>query len=173
MLLIQQAFCILLLNRKISSYAVLLPADLVLSSAGPLSSRSKLGRDEIKWQELLLHFRSVQAKHEKARRLALGADTTPFSGFSSSTEKPVDSSSLGAGRPAPTAARPAMRRKVTGGEVPTINIPPRTALSPLNPRSRGQSGFVPNALNPQSPTSVQAQAQGPRQPRVVSVNKKV
>jgi len=33
------------------------------------ATRSKLvGKDEIKWQELLSHFRSVQARHEKARR---------------------------------------------------------------------------------------------------------
>lgn len=147
-------------------------ADFVLSSAGPLASRSKLGRDEIKWQELLLHFRSVQAKHEKARRLALGADTTPFSGFSATGEKPADPS-LGQGRPPSSAAsRPAMRRKVTGGELPNITVPPRNILSPLNPRSRGQ-GIIPSAVNPQSPTSMQAQAQGSRPPRTVSVNKKV
>lgn len=37
-----------------------------------MATRSKLAREDIKWQELLQHFRSVQAKHEKARRLALG-----------------------------------------------------------------------------------------------------
>lgn len=136
-------------------------------SAGPLSTRSKLGRDDIKWQELLLHFRSVQGKHEKSRRQALGADSTPFSGFSAAQEKPADSS-LGPGRPpSSAAARPAIRRKVTGSEVPTlpaITVPPRNVLSPLNPRSRG--GIIPSALNPQSPTT--AQTQTTRQVRVVS-----
>ncbi|RSH91056.1 hypothetical protein EHS25_010232 [Saitozyma podzolica] len=36
-------------------------------SAFPAAPRSKLGT-EIKWQELLSHFRSVQMRHEKARR---------------------------------------------------------------------------------------------------------
>lgn len=132
---------------------------------GPLSTRSKLGREEIKWQELLLHFRSVQAKHEKARRQALGADTTPFSGFSATTEKPADAS---AGRPTSIASRPPMRRKVTGeAPPPAISIPPRNALSPLNPRAR-QSGLVPSALNPQSSTSTQAQGQSSKQLRTLS-----
>ncbi|THH12251.1 hypothetical protein EW145_g93 [Phellinidium pouzarii] len=39
------------------------------SSTATFSSRSKLGRgEEIKWQELLTHFRSVQLRHEKSRR---------------------------------------------------------------------------------------------------------
>ncbi|KAF7332341.1 Heat repeat containing protein [Mycena kentingensis (nom. inval.)] len=42
------------------------------------STRSKIGREDIKWQELLLHFRSVQSKHEKARRLALGTEGSIF-----------------------------------------------------------------------------------------------
>ena len=88
-------------------------------SAGPLSTRSKLGREEIKWQELLLHFRSVQAKHEKARRQALGADTIPFSGFSATTDKSTD---VGGNRPTTAGSRPPMRRRVTGGEGPP---PPR------------------------------------------------
>ncbi|TFY76603.1 hypothetical protein EWM64_g7407, partial [Hericium alpestre] len=47
-----------------------------------MSTRSKLAREEIKWGELLSHFRAVQIKHEKARRAALGgnldiSDTLP------------------------------------------------------------------------------------------------
>jgi hypothetical protein len=134
-------------------------------SLGPLSTRSKLGREEIKWQELLLHFRLVQAKHEKARRQASGADTTPFSGFSATTEKPADAS---AGRPTSAASRPPMRRKVTGeAPPPAISIPPRNALSPLNPRAR-QSGLVPSTLNPQSSTSTQTQGQSSKQLRTLS-----
>lgn len=144
-----------------------LGAEVIYRSAGPLSTRSKLGRDDIKWQELLLHFRSVQSKHEKSRRQALGADTTPFSGFSAPQEKIADPS-LGPGRPPSSApTRPAIRRKVTGGDAPTlasVAVPPRNALSPLNPRSRGS--IAPSSLNPQSPTT--AQAQTSRQVRVVS-----
>lgn len=146
-------------------------SQLAHRSVGPLSTRSKLGREEIKWQELLLHFRSVQAKHEKARRQALGADTTPFSGFSATTEKPTDTG----GSRSTTVGRPAMRRRVTGGEVPPPPpsiLPPRNVLSPLNPRARGQSGLLPSALNPQSPPPTQVLTQSSKQSRVLSVNRK-
>jgi vacuole morphology and inheritance protein 14 len=33
-----------------------------------VSTRSNLSREDIEWQELLSHFRTVQTKHEKARR---------------------------------------------------------------------------------------------------------
>ncbi|TFK64053.1 ARM repeat-containing protein [Pluteus cervinus] len=109
-------------------------------SISPLATRSKLGREEIKWQELLQHFRFVQAKHEKARRQALGADASPISEFDE--EKPIDEQGTGAadrgGRSNPSGApaRPPIRRKVTGAE-PPMAIPSRAgALSPLNPRAR-------------------------------------
>jgi len=137
------------------------------STAGPLSTRSKLGREEIKWQELLLHFRSVQGKHEKARRQALGTDTTPSSGFSTTTDKSLD---IGGNRPTIAVSRPSMRRRVTGGDAPPpppVIVPPRNVLSPLNPRARGQGSM----LNPQSPP-VQLQPQSSKQPRSLSVNRK-
>lgn len=107
-----------------------------------MSTRSKIGRDEIKWQELLLHFRSVQAKHEKARRQALGADTLP--GFSE-MEKSVESAGTGerTGRTS-TVGRAPLRRRVTG-ELPPItggpfpSAPRSGVLSPLNPKARVQN----------------------------------
>lgn len=124
--------------------------DTTPRSISPLASRSKLGRDEIKWQELLLHFRSVQAKHEKARRQALGADTS-FSDFSDLDGKQESGVNTGerTGRPTATGSRPGLRRKVTGGEMP-MNVavpaagsgplPVRSGvLSPLNPRARVQA----------------------------------
>ena len=110
------------------------------------STRSKLGREEIKWQELLQHFRSVQAKHEKARRLAIGAEISPLSELLAS-----DQSSLQSNTP-PPPARPPMRRKVTGVD-PQMRPPSRTGglLSPLNPRSR-QNGISP-LLPPSPPVS--------------------
>ncbi|KAF8914235.1 vacuolar protein 14 C-terminal Fig4p binding-domain-containing protein [Gymnopilus junonius] len=108
------------------------------TTVGPLASRSKLGRDEIKWQELLLHFRTVQAKHEKARRQALGNDTSPIITF---PEDKLGEPPERAGK----GTRPPMRRRVTG-EVGTPNIgpvPPRGgALSPLNPKARVPSGLT-------------------------------
>ncbi|KAG6854348.1 hypothetical protein C0991_007853 [Blastosporella zonata] len=109
------------------------------AAPGPLSTRSKLTRDEIKWQDLLLHFRSVQARHEKARRQALGTDTTSYSDFTDNenpAEAPGSMPGDRVGRPA-TVGRAPLRRRVTG-EVPAA--PPITgragALSPLNPRAR-------------------------------------
>lgn len=121
-----------------------------------------MGRDEIKWQELLLHFRSVQSRHEKARRQALGTDVTPFTGFSDS-EKTNDSS-LGVAR-AP-GVRPPMRRKVTGEFAPTPTLaPPRSGgvLSPLNPRARGQPTLLPSALSTNAGTPATPAAAGTQQ----------
>ena len=112
-----------------------------------------MGRDEIKWQELLSHFRSVQAKHEKARRQAIGNDGSPVLGalpdekFADTTEKP------GRG----TVNRPPMRRRVTGD----VSLPPslapnsaaRTgALSPLNPQ-RKPPGALSNLMSPPATTA--------------------
>lgn len=145
----------------------------MFSTTGPLSTRSKIGRDEIKWQELLLHFRSVQAKHEKARRQALGDDTSPIIGF---PEEIVNDISDRVGRPGSTTGRPPLRRRVTG-EIPVPNIVPPPpagsrsgALSPLNPKARAPSGLtglmgasgsgnLPSNLNPASMALGQAQKQ--------------
>ena len=93
-----------------------------------------MSREEIKWQELFNHFRAVQAKHEKTRRMGDGSAGPLLDGYQ--------------------AKRPAARRKTTNESVgvgvgmgmgmgagsPTsssIGLPPR-ALSPLNPRSNAQ-----------------------------------
>lgn len=109
------------------------------------STRSKLGREDIKWQELMQYFRSVQAKHEKARRLALGAELSPLSELLASDQSTSQHSSNSS-----SASRPPMRRKVTGG--PDVQMRPQSrtgnVLSPLNPRAR-QNGLAP--LQPMSP----------------------
>ncbi|KAF8663444.1 hypothetical protein AX16_001014 [Volvariella volvacea WC 439] len=113
-------------------------------SINPLSTRSKFSRDEIKWQELLQHFRSVQARHEKARRQALGGDLASLPDWTEGDKGDSASVSTNGDR-APRAtpsslaakARPALARKATGEPVMGTSIPPRTgALSPLNPRAR-------------------------------------
>ncbi|KAJ3753879.1 vacuolar protein 14 C-terminal Fig4p binding-domain-containing protein, partial [Lentinula raphanica] len=128
-------------------------------TVGPLSGRSKLARDEIKWQELLQHFRSVQSKHEKARRQALGTDMTSFSSFPEFDRQSDQSERVG--RPS-VNGRPGIRRKVTGDlsvNVNTTSPPGATSrapiLSPLNPRARGSSGATP--LNPAAAITQQAQ----------------
>jgi vacuole morphology and inheritance protein 14 len=125
-----------------------------IRTTGAIAGRSKLSRDEIKWQELLLHFRSVQAKHEKARRQAMGNDGSPILGalpdekFADSTEK------TGRGTP---INRPPLRRRVTGD----VSLPPslapnassRTgALSPLNPQ-RKPPGALSSLMSPPAATA--------------------
>lgn len=129
---------------------------------GSLSgTRSKIGREEIKWQELLLHFRSVQSKHEKARRQALGTDAFS-SGLSDSDWNEERDSRPGRSSGSGSGTRPAVRRKVTG-EI-NVGAPGATAvapgplsarsgiLSPLNPRARGQSGLLASAVIAQTGT---------------------
>lgn len=150
---------------------------------GPISSRSKIGRDDIKWQELLLHFRSVQARHEKARRQALGADTSTISGF-------PDLDKLGeliGERPgrAPTAGRPPMRRRVTGGELPNAISPAPPvasksgALSPLNPKARvpsGLTGIIPSqsgaSVTSSNTNAAAALTQAQRQRRPIDLTRR-
>ncbi|KAI0287644.1 vacuolar protein 14 C-terminal Fig4p binding-domain-containing protein [Russula brevipes] len=133
------------------------------STVATVATRSKLARDEIKWPELLAHFRAVQTRHERARRAALGS-------------APDISSTL------PSSAipeRPVARRRVTGvGEVPapptssgssvgaggTSNGRPG-ALSPLNPRARVQGGVA-------STLTAQGQVLGARPKRGLSLVRK-
>lgn len=129
------------------------------STVGPLSGRSKLARDEIKWQELLQHFRSVQSKHEKARRQALGTDMTSFSSFPEFDRQSDQSERVGR---SPVNGRPAIRRKVTGDLSVSVNntsssgpLSRAPILSPLNPRARGSSGATP--MNPAAAITQQAQ----------------
>ncbi|KZT71480.1 ARM repeat-containing protein [Daedalea quercina L-15889] len=134
------------------------------------STRSKLGREDIKWQELLSHFRLVQGRHEKARRQALGTDTTPFAGFSVN-DKPTNGPTMSTPA-APSSLRPQIRRKVTGGEGPA-RPPSRTSgvLSPLNPKARTQNGLLASTLGapPISPT---LPTQGRQPPRTLTLNRK-
>lgn len=107
----------------------------------PIASRSKLGRDEIKWQELLNHFRALQSKHEKARRQDLG---------NSSSQEDITITPLSP----PASAKPPMRRRVTGDlPVPPI-IPSKPALSPLNPKAR-QNGLLASTLQGATPGVMQ------------------
>lgn len=134
---------------------------------GGLSTRSKIGRDEIKWQELLTHFRSVQAKHEKARRQALGADVPSFSNLAD-IERPDAQSHPPppSGRMSVSSNRPQIRRKVTGGEI--INASANTAtgragaLSPLNPRARVPALVATSMNAQQTPTPAGPPGKGRR-----------
>jgi vacuole morphology and inheritance protein 14 len=119
-----------------------------ISTVPNMPSRSKIGRDEIKWQELLSHFRTVQSRHEKSRRSGDGAVVSGFgvSGIMSTGSSATSSST--------SLVRPVPRRKLTNGEVQ--GPPPRpggTALSPLNPKAQvrvasgNQNGLLATALS--------------------------
>ncbi|ESK95145.1 heat repeat containing protein [Moniliophthora roreri MCA 2997] len=152
---------------------------------GALSSRSKLVRDEIKWQELLQHFRSVQSRHEKARRQALGTDTSTFSGFYE-FDRQSDQGERQSNRPSGAPTRPGLRRKVTGEvSIPSNNAvaPPMQSpttpfsrsLSPLNPRARIQNGVSASTPNPPSTSMNPAVAltqQAQKQKRIISLTRK-
>lgn len=151
------------------------------STVGNLSStRSKLGREDIKWQELLQHFRTVQMKHEKARRQALGTDVTsftahPYTNGVDSAKPPTPPSGSGTSSLPP----PSARRKVAGDG--PLRPPSRTGgmLSPLNPKARAQSSLggsgIPGPQPPGSPTSLASQAQAQAQAkakRALSISRK-
>ncbi|KAG8219009.1 vacuolar protein 14 C-terminal Fig4p binding-domain-containing protein [Butyriboletus roseoflavus] len=136
------------------------------SNAVLVSTRSKIGQNEIKWQDLLGHFRAVQAKHEKARRQALGTDSLPFAGFETKTTDPSSSKSADGG----SVPGPSMRRRVTGAD-PTLaaGVSGRPALSPLNPRARqngllsaGGQSFPGSVIGPASGSSLAMQQQKQR-----------
>ncbi|KAH9959873.1 vacuolar protein 14 C-terminal Fig4p binding-domain-containing protein [Russula dissimulans] len=126
------------------------------STVATVATRSKLARDEIKWPELLAHFRTVQTRHERARRVALGNAPDISSTLPSST----------------LPERPVARRRVTGttpsGSSVGIGGPstaqPR-ALSPLNPRARVQGGVA-------TTLTAQGQVLGSRPKRALSLVRK-
>jgi len=120
------------------------------SSSTTYTARSKIGRgDEIKWAELLQHFKSVQIKHEKARRQVLGMAEDFGHALLLGGTSGAGSGEKSIANGAPT--RPGMRRRVTGGTgdaraiealqnnaaAAPSGMPVRSVLSPLNPRSRG------------------------------------
>ncbi|OXC65177.1 hypothetical protein AYX13_05657 [Cryptococcus neoformans] len=106
-------------------------------------TRSKIGKDEIRWQELLSHFRNVQNRHEKARRQLNSTDIgstqgsmhypSPFQNYPSNTSVPgqsaVGSSSKGATRKKTTTS-------TSNSKQGSTDI--RSGTSPLSPK-RGAS----------------------------------
>jgi len=187
MLLPQSSAFVSLRNRlnAVNSAGFLHIAPKSSTVASTISTRSKIGQQgDIKWQELLGHFRAVQVKHEKARRQALGVDGLAFSGFDT-PKSSIDASSSGSGAGAGSGPVSSMRRRVTGDPTPPpgtgtgTGVVGRPALSPLNPRAR-QNGLLSTAMMGQSapsfsgsvmgagsvsgPSSLAMQQQRPRRP---------
>ncbi|KAK4687057.1 vacuole morphology and inheritance protein 14, partial [Tremellales sp. Uapishka_1] len=134
-----------------SGYVPMVPKPATASTftAAAAATRSKLGiKEEIKWGELLNHFRMVQARHEKARRQLHSGETNSVSSIHYSSP----SGTYIATGPAPptgglqNAAQisggpksSAIRRKIASGS---------SGLSPLNPKKRGSgSGMVSAGLS--------------------------
>ena len=135
------------------------------------STRSKLVREDIKWSELLSHFRSVQSRHEKARRQSSGeTDFAHVAEFLPSNDKAsAGTSSSTSTNVNGTTSRPAIRRRVTGTS--SADRPPSRALSPLNPRARGTTTVGPSALGGQTVLAPALNAGGPDSPTFVQNSK--
>ncbi|KAK8858670.1 hypothetical protein IAR55_002899 [Kwoniella newhampshirensis] len=119
------------------------------------TTRSKLGtKEEIKWQELLSHFRAVQARHEKARRQLHSTDIGSISSvhYSSPSQTYISApgtASISGGPKSGTMKKKAMASSSSAGtsrqnsvEVSAGGGGGRTSasgISPLNPK-RGVSG---------------------------------
>jgi len=143
MLLPQSSAFISLRNRlgAVSSLGFLhTPARLGASQPQPSTIRSKLAREEgIKWQDLLSHFRSIQTKHEKARR---GESVTAGSSNTANGLSPSIASNTQTTR---QTTRPQIRRKGTdeppgglrasgsGNNLASYAV---NSPSPLNPKAR-------------------------------------
>jgi len=133
------------------------------STVATVATRSKLARDEIKWPELLAHFRTVQTRHERARRAALGNAPDISSTLPSSTlpERPVARRRVTGVAEAPAQSTSSGSSVGTGGP---SNAQPR-ALSPLNPRARVQAGVA-------TTLTAQGQVLGSRPKRALSLVRK-
>jgi len=164
LMLLPQSSAFVSLRNRLNSVSSLGFVHAIPKAPAPTSAiRSKLGGrdDAIRWLELLSHFRTVQMKHEKARR--------GESVFASSS----DSESLNAFPPASPASpapgglpsRPALRRKVTGGDLPTASpkLQGPMALSPLNPKRASSAN--PGATSGSGPTNGRAMSPGPNKQR--------
>lgn len=90
--LLKSLYGLLMLLPQSSAFATLRNRLSAVSSMGPgvrstyaQTARSKVTtRDEIKWSELLTHFRLVQSRHERARRAGLNPALTTAAGTSAS-----------------------------------------------------------------------------------------
>lgn len=112
------------------------------SSTSMAAARSKIGREDIRWQELLAHFRTVQLKHDKARRQALGPSGSVEMDLSEelASNPPSEDRAMSP----PNGSRASSRAGVVRNGTPTPASSPQRngVLSPLNPRARATNIFA-------------------------------
>lgn len=162
MLLPQSSAFVSLRNRlgAVSSMGFLHIAPRASFSSNVATARSKMaGRDEIKWQELLVHFRKIQDRHEKVRRQAQLGEANhnhTLSGFhytntnassSSNSNSPLNVATAASGSLGYSYGNASTRRrnnpgvgsrKDSGQSSASAKI--ASTLSPLNPNKRTGSG---------------------------------
>ncbi|KAG8739366.1 hypothetical protein FRC10_005685 [Ceratobasidium sp. 414] len=165
LMLLPQSSAFVSLSRRLSAvgsmgfqYVPQKPSTVV---SNVIATRSTIAREQIKWQELLSHFRAVQAKHEKARRRDLATEPE-FSFLGAEPERQLAPSQ---GAP----VRPGMRRKVSQpAEIPQVAPPRQGALSPLNPR-RGT--FLASAISAATGNSSNRDPPRPASPTLAARDK--
>ncbi|WVF68911.1 hypothetical protein IAT40_003684 [Kwoniella sp. CBS 6097] len=139
-------------------------------SAAASATRSKLGnKEEIKWQELLSHFRSVQARHEKARRQLHSTDIGSMSSVHYSSP-----SQSGAAAVPPSASIPGggtksgtMKKKSTFSSSATGSGSRQSSLEVGSNTRLSTSGISP--LNPKRVTSGSVSMSGGQNQGIVSI----
>ncbi|KZT60729.1 ARM repeat-containing protein [Calocera cornea HHB12733] len=134
LMLLPQSTAFISLRNRLNAVSALGFLHIAPKTSNVAAARSKLSRDEVKWQELLSHFRTVQMKHEKYRRQAAGGDASPLAGLGLGSNLAA-TSGRGQGRRTANGTKdpPQLTRENSGGR-------PAGVLSPLNPRARGSSG---------------------------------
>ncbi|WRT67889.1 uncharacterized protein IL334_004863 [Kwoniella shivajii] len=118
-------------------------------SSAAAATKSRLGnKEEIRWQELLSHFRSVQARHEKARRALHSSDLPSLSSihYSSPSQSGIQgiptsailtngqksTSNQGQGQGGTIKKKSVSSSGGSGSRQNSVEV--RNGMSPLNPR---------------------------------------
>ncbi|TXT15887.1 hypothetical protein VHUM_00390 [Vanrija humicola] len=108
------------------------------------SGRTKVG--EIKWQELLAHFRAVQARHERARRQLQVVEGVSSLHFSSPSQTSGSAGNNKAGVTGLPRRKPGSSDKRTDPGLGSGGPRVASGLSPLNPKRLGSGHAAAPAL---------------------------
>lgn len=162
--LLKSLYGLLMLLPQSSAFATLRNRLSAVSSMGPgirstyaQSGRSKVvatgagsgavGRDEIKWSELLTHFRVVQSRHERARRAAAAAAAAATTSAIGGQEMLLPGLVASKGGAAPGAAAHGSRAaSASSTSMPITSM----ATAPPTPAAKRRIG-APRALTSSAP----------------------